>query len=1427
MKRIIVTALFAAHVTGAIAGQAGSIDKSEFSQFNSPKIDQNTIDKNWQPDFDKLKKAGMMKPNQLLVKFKVTGLQPAQAMQGYTGFKSIRDIFNPVAKLTSLKEKISSWKLVTLEDGAALANKFVELKNDPNIEYVAPNLRLQAQGTPTDLSAELWGLNNTGATIEYVNAYGESKTQEATAGVDIDAQEAWDIRTDASDVVVAVIDSGIDYNHSDLSKNTWTNPGEIPGNGIDDDGNGYIDDVHGYDFVNRDGDPMDDFGHGTHCAGTIAASANDGGVVGVAWSAQLMGIKILDENGGGYTSDIVEGILYAADNGAKVSNNSYGMLVWDSVFAEMALKPYRDAIQAAGDSGMLFAAAAGNSSLNLDNEAFTIPGSLNIPNVISVAAIDPNSEFAEFSNRGYHHTDIAAPGVAINSTLPGNQYGFYGGTSMATPHVAGVAALMKAEAPQLSAYDIKSLIMNSAEITVQQTGLVRSNGILNAKQALQSVRGGNCPSFTATNSQHETEGRAYTETTTEGGTCWGTFCWGGTTVTTWYAQGSGENLGTSGATQVTLTEKSAGHFVTDGICDAALDIPPAITLEGRVEDYVAVGDTYTLPSGYSASDAEDGDLTASVQVTNSVNTSAAGNYLVKYQVTDSAGNTTVETRLVHVIEDSEARLYLEDPICTFMGPCRPSTTIVNQPYVDPGYYAYDVLQGDLTHTVVMEGEILDNLDRIGNSGIILYTGTDLDGNTFQANVFRAVYVVDANAPLIIKDPDSEYFHTFETYRRDETEGHPVYEVYLPNAIDHVDGLLNDDDFTVDNPVDYSVAGDYLVTFTVTDSEGYESSVYSRVQVIEDITPPEAMLYCDENISVELNSDPGKISRTCAYPIDDLDPNPVREVTGSVDTSVAGDYEITYRLYDASGNESLWIQTVSVVDGATPVIENRSAIPGPRTLTVSGTAYDADSNIEKIEIKLHHNETDWVIVDGIEEWSYTYEDIDPANYTIYIRVTDSTGLRSDKHGTKYQIGGIKVWDPLVDSIDYTINGNDVTVFGTASDVNGDLDYVKVRLVDHQNGGVSEFFIADGTYSWSYDFVDLAKGDYRVNATAFDVDGNYAHSDSLEFTVGMNPPSIDSFEVTGGEQTVTVTGTASDVDGDLSRVLIGVGDSDEWHLANGTYNFSLTLNGVESGIQQVRIWVLDAEDQGVVEVTTVDVLPASCEDFSATLSEHESAGRVYSETTTEGETCYGAYCFGGTEVTRWYAVGSAEELGTNASTVVTLKEDPAGSGNYVQGACPVDPQPPVIESYQVVENTYAQAVITGVASDVNGDIDYVVLGLGAASGIICEGKENFTCTLDYEEFGFEVGKEIALSVAARDLRGEYSNVKHFTLVRPEQQEELCFTDTNVNHEVAGRAYLQYNVLYYANGSDAYLGQAADVTSLQQQGQPGNWVKVSSCQ
>ncbi|MFH1219248.1 MAG: S8 family serine peptidase [Candidatus Eisenbacteria bacterium] len=334
-------------------------------------------------------------------------------------------------------------------------------KGNSKIQYIEPNYVLFALETPNDPRfSELWGLNNTGQTG-------------GTADADIDAPQAWDVFTGSSSVLVCIIDTGLDYNHPDLAANAWTNPGEIAGNGIDDDGNGHIDDIHGWDFYNNDNDPFDDHGHGTHCAGTIGGVGNNGiGVAGVNWTVKIMSCKFLSSGGSGSTTGAINSIEYALTiPNLKIMSNSWG----GGGFSQALM----DAITAAYNHGVLFVCAGGNYVGNTDITP-NYPSCYNVPNVMSIGATDHNDEIADFSAYGAVTVDFFAPGVDILSTTPGNTYSVFSGTSMACPHTAGVAALVWGKYPGMTCDQIKALLMNTVDPKPQLAGMCVTGGRLNA-----------------------------------------------------------------------------------------------------------------------------------------------------------------------------------------------------------------------------------------------------------------------------------------------------------------------------------------------------------------------------------------------------------------------------------------------------------------------------------------------------------------------------------------------------------------------------------------------------------------------------------------------------------------------------------------------------------------------------------------------------------------------------------------------------------------------------------------------------------------------------------------------------------------------------------------------------------------------------------
>ena len=343
------------------------------------------------------------------------------------------------------------------------------------IRSIEPDRVVTASALPNDPSfSRLWGLDNRGQTGGLANA-------------DIDAPAAWDVTTGSRSVVVAVIDTGIDYNHPDLAANVWRNPRETSGDGVDNDGNGYIDDVYGWNFANNTANVFDDNSHGTHVAGTIGAVGNNGsGITGVNWQVSIMGLKFLDSSGSGTTSAAI-----AALNYATMMRRTYGVNIvatnnsWGGGGASTAL---RDAITAGGNAGILCIAAAGNESSNNDSVGSYPANSVGTFG-LSVAATDSSNRLASFSNYGATTVQVAAPGVGIYSTTPNNTYASYSGTSMATPHVAGLVALMAAANPQATATQIRSTILSTVTPVSGLAGKCSTGGVINAAAAVQAIRG--------------------------------------------------------------------------------------------------------------------------------------------------------------------------------------------------------------------------------------------------------------------------------------------------------------------------------------------------------------------------------------------------------------------------------------------------------------------------------------------------------------------------------------------------------------------------------------------------------------------------------------------------------------------------------------------------------------------------------------------------------------------------------------------------------------------------------------------------------------------------------------------------------------------------------------------------------------------------
>lgn len=418
----------------------------------------------------------------LLVVLALSGFAQAQKATGgfvadellvkfHDGPKSQRALIANRALGTTVVETLSASGLqrVKIPSGMTLDEAIERYRALDGVDYVQPNFYYRLLATPNDPQFTDAGM------------YGLGK---------ISAPLAWDLTTGSSAVVVADIDTGLRYDHVDLAANAWTNPGEIAGNGVDDDANGFVDDVYGADFFFNDGNPIDENGHGTHTAGTIGAVGNNMlGVTGVNWTVKIMTIKIYDNDGFGTTSAMLINaynyVRMMKNRGVniRVTNNSYGGCD-EACGYDQATK---DALDAMGDAGILNVFAAGNQASNVDTTPY-FPVGYTSPSVLGVAASTSTDSRSGFSNFGAVSIDLAAPGSGILSTtfFSNSSYGTLSGTSMATPHAAGAAALLSAHNPALSAASLKATLMNTVDPLANWVGIVKSGGRLNVDRALRN-----------------------------------------------------------------------------------------------------------------------------------------------------------------------------------------------------------------------------------------------------------------------------------------------------------------------------------------------------------------------------------------------------------------------------------------------------------------------------------------------------------------------------------------------------------------------------------------------------------------------------------------------------------------------------------------------------------------------------------------------------------------------------------------------------------------------------------------------------------------------------------------------------------------------------------------------------------------------------
>jgi PKD repeat protein len=567
--------------------------------------------------------------DQLIVE--VANVVEAERIASKKGLK-IKRHFKRLSKYRNTWVGVMAKNSRVKELGVSVESLLAEVRAESGVIQANYDYKIYLTATPNDPRfGELWGLHN-------------------NDDMDIDAPEAWDLGTGSSDVVVAVIDTGVDYTHQDLAANMWKNPLEIPDNGVDDDNNGYIDDEYGIDVAYGDTDPMGDHYHGTHCAGTIGAKGNNGvGVVGVNWDVKIMALKLFDSSGSAYTSRAVACYEYLIDQKQKGHNivavsNSWG--------GGDPIQELFDIIVLAGENGILSVCAAGNASE--DNDVIPhYPSGYDTEYVIAVAATNSDDDLASFSHWGATTVDLGAPGTGILSCEPGDSYRIASGTSMATPHVSGAVAMVASHYPNDTALQRKSRIMNSVDPLTSLSGKCVSGGRLNLFNAVQTG-GLIAPDFSFTKNGDLT--RVFTDTSNASGCTISGWSWnfgdGGTSA----EQNPTHTYAVEGWYDVTLTvtgDNDASAGVTKSVWAGPNKAPTAdFSYKSGTNMSIQFTDLSSDPDGELASwnwSFSDGEV--SIQQNPTHTYSLPGTYSVTLTVVDQDGSSASVTKPVIVTLD--------------------------------------------------------------------------------------------------------------------------------------------------------------------------------------------------------------------------------------------------------------------------------------------------------------------------------------------------------------------------------------------------------------------------------------------------------------------------------------------------------------------------------------------------------------------------------------------------------------------------------------------------------------------------------------------------------------------------------------------------------------------------------------------------------
>ena len=757
------------------------------------------------------------------------------------------------------------------------------------------------------------------------------------------------------------------------------------------------------------------------------------------------------------------------------------------------------------------------------------------------------------------------------------------------------------------------------------------------------IEGPLCEDFTATNTAHETAGRAYSETVKQGETCWGTFCYGGTEVTTWYATGSDENLGTSGSTTTTLYTEDDSTYLS-GSCPTPDITAPIISITGDNPLSVYQGYEFSDP-GATATDDRDGDVTANITVTGSVNTNIIGEYLLTYTVSDAAGNTAEEIRFVNVVK-APACVEFTDTVANHETAGRAYSETKTEGQTCYGSFCW----GGTTVTTWYANGSDENLGTNGSATITLIE------QPIGSGVFSTGECPDEPQPPSIDSVNAEV--TGSTVVISGTASDPdgdlqAIVLYFAGGGIECQGLEN---WTCP-AMEGIQAGDYIAAVKAVDSTMLDSGLIEVPFTVEGPSIPTIDSYTYERHGTILSVS-GEASDA------DGDIIEIRIHGEGIETATCSLSELpnfycmvhdltpgeTYNLYltaeDALGNTSAPIEAIELVlpESNPPVMETWNYEVTGNDLVVTGTSSDIDNDITSTVVYI--NSGIGVTCEGIEQWSCEVNNIPVGTHTFTIETSDS--YSNDSTAIEFDVTIEASQAPSIDSYETNITGDTLTITGTASDPDGDLE-----TIYYDNGRT--YYTCTGTENFTCTITGLAIGDYSVELLAVDATGSESERVTVEYQYNGQAPTIDSYEYSTDGMTITFTGTASDVDGNLDRVVMTLG-AVGGEICTGAETFTCTWTAHQAGTYPIGLAAYDAQDLiGTIPQIEITVSEQG-ECITDTNYNHVDAGRAY---------------VGGLSNLYAFAVGSDDDLGlygsTYYSTTTSLEETSTGVWTKVD-SCP---------------------------------------------------------------------------------------------------------------------------------------------------------------